>query len=99
MRGRQRTIGSLLAERLARQGARGAASAAAFAEAVGWPLSREARLCAHTRDGRLVVEARSGAWADQLEALAGPICEKMNARLGPGMVTGLEVRRPPAKRT
>ncbi len=99
MRGRQRTIASLLAETLVHRGAHGSASAAAFAEAVGWPLSREARLCAHTRDGRLVVEARSSAWADQLEALAAPICEKMNARLGPGMVSGLEVRRPPARQS
>ncbi|BDG07751.1 DciA family protein [Anaeromyxobacter paludicola] len=98
MRGRQRTIASLLAETLARKGPRGPASAAAFAEAVGWPLSREARLRAHTRDGRIIVEARSGAWADQLEALAGAICDKMNARLGEGAVTAVEVRRPPSGR-
>jgi hypothetical protein len=93
MRGRSRTLASLLAEKLPRRReTRVATAAAAFTEACGWPLAREARLRAHTRDGVLVVEVRSRAWADQIEALAGPLCEKVRAILGPDAVSGLDVR-------
>jgi len=92
-RGRRRTIASLLAESLSpRAEARRAALAAAFAEACGQALSREAAVRGVTQDGRLVVVARSAEWARQVEALAGPICSRVNARLRARVATGLAVR-------
>jgi hypothetical protein len=92
-RGRRRTIASLLAESLSpRAEARRAALAAAFAEACGQALSREAAVRGVTEDGRLVVVARSAEWARQVEALAGPICSRVNARLHARVATGLAVR-------
>ncbi len=83
MRGRRRSISSLLAEALARRPAgRLAALKAAFAEACGQPLAREAAARGFTADGRVLVVARSAAWAREVERLAGPICERLTARLG-----------------
>jgi len=92
-RGRRRTIASLLAEALSpREEARRAAVAAAFAEACGQPLAREAAVRGVTEDGRLIVVARSTDWARQIEALAGPICARVNARLRARVASGLAVR-------
>jgi len=92
-RGRGRSIASALVEALrTRPAARSAALAAAFAEACGRPLGREVVLQSVTRDGRLVVVARSQAWADQVVALGPAICAKVNARLGAGVAAGLDVR-------
>ncbi len=74
------------------------AAAAAFAEALGWPLAREVQLRALTRDGRLLAVARSEQWADQVRALAPRIVERMNARLGPGTAVDVDVRLGPLER-
>ncbi len=92
-RGHRRTIASLLAEALSpRAEAQRAALAAAFAEACGQTLSREAAVRGVTQDGRLIVVARSAEWARQVEALAGPICSRVNARLRARVAAGLAVR-------
>ena len=83
MRGRRRSISSLLAETLARRPAgRLAALKAAFAEACGQPLARQVSVRGLTADGRVLVAARSVAWAREVERLSGPSCERLSARLG-----------------
>ena len=83
MRGLRRSISSLVAESLAaRPAARLAALKAAFAEACGQPLARRAAARGFTGDGRVLVAACSDAWAREVERLAGPICERLAARLG-----------------
>lgn len=82
----------------ARPEARLAHAAAAFAEALGWPLMREARLRALTRDGRAIAVVRDERWAEQLRTLAPAVLEKLNARLGPGTATLLDVRVGPLDR-
>lgn len=95
-------MASVLAESLARRpGAYRAAAAAAFAEACGWPLSREATVRGLGPDGRLWVTAATPDWAHELESHSSSIIERINARLGRIVVTALEVRvrsvRPGAK--
>ncbi len=88
----------MLAQALARRGdGRGAALAAAFAEACGPRLAREVSLRGPLADGRLLVLARSAAWAAQVEALAPELCERVNARLGRPVAVGLEVRVAPER--
>jgi chorismate-pyruvate lyase len=99
MRGRGRPIATVLADALRnRTDARPAALAAVFAEACGWPLAREVALRALTRDGRLVVVARTRAWADQVEALAPTIMARVNARFGRALASALEVRVGPLEK-
>lgn len=99
MRGRGRPIATVLIDALAgRADARLAATAAAFAEACGWPLAREVSLRAITRDGRLVAVASTRAWADQVAALEATIRARMNARLGGAVATGLDIRVGPLTR-
>jgi len=74
------------------------AAAAAFAEALGWPLAREVQLRALTRDGRLLAVVRSEQWAGQVRALAPRIVERVNARLGPGTAVDVDVRLGPLER-
>ncbi len=98
MRGRRQTIASVLAQALApREAARGAALAAAFAEACGPRLAREVSLRGTLKDGRLLVLARTQAWATQVEALAPELCQRVNARLGATVAVGLEVRVAPER--
>lgn len=98
MRGRRQTIASVLARALAARGeGEGAALAAAFAEACGPRLAREVSLRGPLRDGRLLVLARSSAWAAQVEALAPELCDRVNARLGRPVAIGLEVRVAPER--
>jgi hypothetical protein len=94
MRGRRRTVGAALAEALAhRSGASGAALAAAFAEACGPRLAREVSCRGRARDGRLLVVARSEAWAREVARLETEICDRVNHRLGrPAAAPGLDVR-------
>ncbi len=94
MRGRRRSVATLLAEALSgRSEARLVAAAAAFAEACGHPLCREASVRGLTADGHLLVIVRSPDWARQLEALAPAVCDRMNARLGGSRpVAGIMVR-------
>lgn len=93
MRGRRRTLASVLAESLAsRREAQPAALAAAFAEACGPRLAREASFRGVTRDGRLLIVVRAAPWAAQVEALAPELCARVNARLGRAAAAGLEVR-------
>jgi Dna[CI] antecedent DciA-like protein len=75
-----------------------AALTAAFAEACGWPLAREVALRGATRDGRLLVVASTRGWAEQVEALAGTLRARVNARLRREAVAGLEVRVGPLGR-
>ncbi len=92
-RGRTGSVAGVLAEALAhRDEARLPAVAAAFAEACGRPLIREAAMRGMTQDGRVIVVARSPEWATQLHALSSPICAKINQRLGRPVATSLEVR-------
>ncbi len=98
MRGRRQTIASALASALApRPGAQGAALAAAFAEACGPRLAREVSCRGPLADGRLLVLARTAAWAAQVEALAPELCRRVNERLGRLVAPGLEVRVAPER--
>lgn len=93
MRGRRRSVAAVLAETLARTpGARAAALAAAFAEACGPRIAREASFRGPLADGKLLVLVRSPAWAEQLAALEPEICSRLEARLGPGSAPGLHIR-------
>lgn len=93
MRGRRRTVAAVLAEALARTpAARPVALTAAFAEACGPRVAREASLRGTLLDGRLLVLVRTPAWAEQLAQLEREICERMEARLGPGTAPGLHIR-------
>ncbi len=93
MRGRRRHISSVLAEVLStRPDARLAAVAAAFAEACGSALSRQASLKAIGPEGRLVVAVRSAAWAGELSRLAPTLCARINARMGSEVARGIETR-------
>ena len=99
-RGRRRTLASVVAESLShRAGASRPAAAAAFAEACGWPLSRELTVRGLGPDGHLWVVASSPEWARQLEEISGTIVTRMNERLGHPAGTALDVRvRRDAKR-
>jgi Dna[CI] antecedent DciA-like protein len=96
MRGRRRTVATVLADAFAsRPEASSPAIAAAFAEACGSSLARNASCRGLLKDGRLLVLARTQAWADQLIAAAPLLCERVNARLGRRALGGLEVRLAP----
>lgn len=98
MRGRRRTVASVLADAFAaRPEAVSPAIAAAFAEACGPSLARHASCRGLLQDGRLLVLARTQAWADQLTAAAPLLCERVNARIGRRTVAGLEVRLAPER--
>ncbi len=98
MRGRRRTIASILAETLASRGpAQPAAIAAAFAEACGPRLAREASCRGLLRDGRLLVLVRTPGWGAQVEALAPTLCARVNERLGRLAAVGLDVRIAPER--
>lgn len=93
MRGQRRTIAAALAEALARTpGARTAALAAAFAEACGPRIAREASFRGPLSDGKLLILVRTEAWAEQLAALEGEICARVEARIGRGSAPGLHIR-------
>jgi Dna[CI] antecedent DciA-like protein len=96
VRGRRVTAAAALAEVLARRPeAQAAALAVAFAEACGPRLAREASMRGVMRDGRLLVLVRSEAWAAQLSANEGMVCDRVNARLGRRIALGLDVRVDP----
>jgi predicted NAD/FAD-dependent oxidoreductase len=83
----------VVAESLARRPeARRPAAAAAFAEACGWPLSRELTVRGLGPDGHLWVVASSAEWARQLEDVSATVVERVNRRLGHAAVTALDVR-------
>ena len=83
----------MVAESLARRPeARRPAAAAAFAEACGWPLSRELTVRGLGPDGHLWVVASSAEWARQLESVSGAVVERVNQRLGRDLVKALDVR-------
>ncbi len=93
MRGKRRILASAIADALGNsREAEPATIAAAFAEAVGAPLSRELSFRGVLRDGRLLVVARTPAWAAEVSALAQTICARVNARLGRPVARGLDVR-------
>jgi hypothetical protein len=98
MRGRRRTVAAALAEALAaRPGALAAALAAAFADACGPRLAREVSMRGQLRDGRLLVLVRTAEWATQVAALERAICERVNARFGREVASGLEIRVAPER--
>lgn len=98
MRGRRRTLASVLAESLASRGpGEPAAIALAFADACGPRLAREASCRGVMRDGRLLVLVRTPAWATQVEALAPVLCGRVNERLGRLSAAGLDVRVAPER--
>lgn len=93
MRGRRRTFAAVLTDALApRPEARVVAIAAAFADACGPRLAREVSYRGPLEDGRLLVLARSPAWAEQLAQLEPEICARIEARLGKGAAPGLHIR-------
>jgi hypothetical protein len=93
MRGKRRTVASVLAETLAtRRGADAAAVAAALAEACGPRLAREVSCRGVLRDGRLLVLVAAEGWAQQLRLLELEVCTRVNARLGREAARGLEIR-------
>lgn len=93
MRGRRRSVASALAGALAsRPGADLPALAAAFAEACGPRLAREASTRGVSRDGRVLVVVRSAEWAAQVRELEAELCARVNARLGRTAARGLDVR-------
>jgi predicted nucleic acid-binding Zn ribbon protein len=93
MRGKRRTVASVLAETLSgRQGAEGAAVAAALSEACGPRLAREVSCRGVLKDGRLLVLVGNESWAQQLRALEREVCQRVNARLGREAARGLEIR-------
>ena len=53
---------------------------------------------ADTGGGRLVVQTDSTAWATQMRLLAPTVLKRLNAELGEGTVTFIEVRGPSAPR-
>lgn len=66
-----------------------------------WPELVGPEVAEHCRpqsfdDGRLVVRADSTAWATQLHLLSRDVLRRLNAELGDGTVTFLEVRGPDA---
>lgn len=92
MRGRRRHVSSVLADALAARGrAQPAAAVAAFSEAVGPILAREASVRGVLKDGRLLVVASSASWAAQLAALEADIVARLRERLGPSAPSGLSV--------
>ena len=83
----------MVAESLShRSEARRPAAAAAFAEACGWPLSRELTVRGLGPDGHLWVVASTAEWARQIEALSATIVARMNERLGRSLVAAIDVR-------
>jgi ABC-type amino acid transport substrate-binding protein len=93
MRGRRRTVASVLAETLAaRPGSGAAAIAAAVSEACGPRLAREVSFRGVLRDGRLLLLVRSEAWAEQVRGLEADLCRSVNGRLGRTAAVGLDVR-------
>ena len=99
MRGRGRPISTVLADALNEdRRALPALLAAVFAEACGWPLSREVALRGVTRDGRLIAVASAHSWAEQVERLAPILRSRINARVGREVVSALEVRVGPLGR-
>lgn len=93
MRGRRRTVAAALAEALARTpGARTAALAAAFTEACGPRIAREAAFRGSLADGKLLIVVRSDVWAEQVATLEAEICARVEARVGRGSAPGLHIR-------
>jgi predicted nucleic acid-binding Zn ribbon protein len=91
-RGRRRTLASTLADALAgNRAAQPVALPAVFAEACGPRLASEASVRGVTREGRLLVVVRTEAWAAQVRELAPVLLERVNARLGRPVASGLDV--------
>ncbi len=92
MRGRRRTLASTLTDALGGMpGSEPTRLAAAFAEACGPRLAREVSIRGVTREGHLLVVARTQSWATQVAALSGELCERINRRLGRTVASGIDV--------
>ena len=93
MRGRRRSLATVLADALPPlPAARQALLSACFASSCGPRLAREASVRGITKDGRLLVLVRTEAWAAQVRAAAPILCQRLNERLGPGTLAGIDVR-------
>lgn len=79
---------------------RGWQSTTSAARVVGeWDVLVGAEIAEHCRpasllEGELVLVAESSAWATQLRLLAGQLVRRLNAQVGPGVVTRVVVRGP-----
>ncbi len=77
--------------RLAGESGRANALAPVWASVVGAHIARHT--APHALEGTtLVVRVASAGWARTLETEAAAVCERLNARLGPGAVTALAFR-------
>jgi predicted nucleic acid-binding Zn ribbon protein len=77
--------------RLAGESGRGNALAPVWSAVVGAHIARHSS--PQVLEGTtLVVSVASAEWARTLEAEAPAVCERLNARLGPGRVTALAFR-------
>jgi predicted nucleic acid-binding Zn ribbon protein len=68
---------------------------------VGRDVAQHVRPVSYVRDdeqggGRLVVQTDSTAWATQMRLLAGTVLRRLNAELGDGTVTIIDVQGPSA---
>lgn len=94
--GRPVRLGDILAPALERLGPRGLWTESKlrkiWAEAVGNGVAANAHV-ARLRGTVLEVAVSSDAWATELTYLGAAIVEKLNARVGPGTVTEIVVRR------
>ena len=90
-------IGSALSDLLAERGwqaqAAGASVLARWESLVGPQVAAHSRP-ARLRDGELVVEAESTAWATQLRLLSRTLTAKLQEQLGPDVVRSLVIRGP-----
>ncbi len=90
-------FGSALKDVLAERGwetqAAGASVLSRWPELVGEQVAAHCRPV-RLRDGELLVEAESTAWATQLRLLSRTLTEKLRDQLGPDVVRSLVVRGP-----
>jgi predicted nucleic acid-binding Zn ribbon protein len=83
----------VLAERGWETQAAGASVLSRWPELVGEQVAAHSRPT-RLRDGELVIEADSTAWATQLRLLSRQLTDKLREQLGPGVVRSLVVRGP-----
>lgn len=86
-------VADLLAERGWQAQAAGASVLSRWEELVGPQVAAHCRPT-RLRDGELVIEAESTAWATQLRLLSRTLTKKLHEQLGPDVVRSLVVRGP-----
>ncbi len=90
-------IGAALSDLLAERGWQAQAAGASVLSR--WDALVGAQVAAHSRptrlrDGELVIEAESTAWATQLRLLSRTLTAKLQEQLGPDVVRSLVIRGP-----